>query len=214
MLTPKQKMVLEAIQSYFATKGEMPTIRELHEEVKAKGSDIKSLRTLFMHLAALLEAGYLRKVAGKRGLELTENTDDSFLDIPVFGAANAGSPTLLAEQNVQGYLKFSRRFLNSDKVFAIKVHGDSMNEAIIHDKKINDGDYVIVDPEAVIRNGDKVLVAIDGVATIKEYRLVEHGVIGLFPISNNKYHQPIYLTEDDHFIVNGKVIGIMRGINN
>ncbi len=213
-LTPKQKIVLHAIKSYFAKYGQMPSIRQLRNEIVHQGLDIKSPRSVFIYLNHLEEKGLIKRVSKDRGIQLVGDSETSFIDIPVLGMANAGSPTMVAEENVEGYLKVSRRLYGSNKLFAIRISGDSMNSSSVKGKNIGDGDYVIVDQGYKdFQNGDKVLVVIDGLATVKTYRQVESGVIGLFPESNNKIHQPIYLTPDDDFIINGKVIDVLKTDN-
>lgn len=213
-LTPKQKLVLQAIKSYFAKNGQMPSIRQLRDELAHHGLDIKSPRSVFIYLNSLEEKGLITRPSRTEGIKLTHDSDASFIDVPVLGMANAGSPTLIAEQNVEGYIKLSKRLSSSKKLFAIRISGDSMNLSTINGKHINDGDYILVDQgQSNFKNGDKVLVVIDSLATVKTYRQVEPGVIGLFPESSNTIHQPIYLTPDDDFIINGKVIDVLRSNN-
>lgn len=213
-LTPKQKVVLQAIKSYFAKHGQMPSIRQLRDEIVHHGLDIKSPRSVFIYLNSLEEKGLITRASKSEGIKLVHDSDASFVDVPVLGMANAGSPTLVAEQNVEGYIKLSKRLYTSKKLFAIRISGDSMNLSTIKGKHINDGDYILVDQgHKDFQNGDKVLVVIDGLATVKTYRQVEPGVIGLFPESSNSIHQPIYLTPDDDFIINGKVIDVLKSNN-
>lgn len=210
-LTPKQKLVLQAIRSYFAKHGQMPSIRQLRDEVVHQGLDIKSPRSIFIYLNHLEEKGLVKRDSKSKGLQLVHDSEISFIDVPVLGMANAGSPSVVAEQNVEGYIKVSKKLYGSRKLFAIRISGDSMNQSSIKGKNIGDGDFVIVDQGYKdFQDGDKVLVIIDGLATVKTYHKVEAGVIGLFPESNNKIHQPIYLTPDDDFIINGKVIDVLK----
>jgi hypothetical protein len=39
---------------------------------------------------------------------------------------------------------------------------------------------------------------------------VDSDTIGLFPQSSNKIHKPIYLTPEDNFIINGKIIDVLK----
>jgi len=63
--------------------------------------------------------------------------------------------------------------------------------------KINDGDYVVFEkvdtPNQFILEGKIVVAVINGLATIKVFKKVEKDVIGLFPHSTNKMHQPIFI---------------------
>lgn len=134
---------------------------------------------------------------------------DFMVKVPIYGMANAGSPTLVAEQNFEGYLPVSKRIIGSRKVFAVKVSGDSMNLATIHGKAIESGDYVVLDGDRQFSEGDKVLAVIEGLATIKVFgRKGEQ--IKLMPLSMNMKHRPIYLSEGDDFVINGKIVDVIK----
>ena len=78
------------------------------------------------------------------------------------------------------------------------------------DLNIETGDYVLVDREAKYGDGDVVLAIIDGLATIKEfYPDKTHNRIILKANSDHEY-MPIYIGEDDQFIINGKVVDVIK----
>jgi len=214
LLTKKEETVLKTIKDYLAEKSKMPTIREIHKRVGKRGLKIKSLGSIFIYLRSLEEKGYIRRNSEDRGIILCDKNKKKFLSIPILGTANAGSPTFFAEQNVEGYLKISRRLIAkkiTEFIFAIEVFGDSMDLAEVHNKKIDNGDYVLIDSQCKdYKNGDKVLATVDGLATIKNFFKVDRGTIGLFPQSSNKYHKPIYLTQEDNFVINGKIIEVLK----
>ena len=210
ILTPKQKIVLQAIKKFFSENGRMPTIRELKDENAKLGLKFKSLRSVFLYLNALEEKGFIKRVSRDRGIELKDQTKKNFVDVPVLGMASAGTPTFFAKQNIDGFLKVSRAILHNREVFAIRVFGDSMNLAEINGKKIKEDDLILVDSQTKdFKNGDLVLTVIDGLATVKLFKQISKKMIGLFPQSTNKRHQPIYLTPADDFIINGKVIDVL-----
>ncbi len=209
-LTPKQKIVLQAIKKFFSENGKMPTIRELKDENAKLGLKFKSLRSVFLYLNALEEKGFIKRSSKSKGIELKNYAKKSFVDVPVLGMANAGSPTFFAEQNIEGYLKVSKALLRNKEVFAVRVFGDSMNLSKINGKKIKEDDLILVDHKVKdFKNGDRVLTVIDGLATVKLFKKISQKMIGLFPESTNKRHQPIYLTPSDDFIINGKVIDVL-----
>ncbi|MEI9966268.1 MAG: hypothetical protein WDN67_01185 [Candidatus Moraniibacteriota bacterium] len=45
LLTPKQKIVFQAIKEFFSENGEMPTVRELQDRSDKMGLKLKSLRS-------------------------------------------------------------------------------------------------------------------------------------------------------------------------
>jgi len=133
--------------------------------------------------------------------------------IPVLGAANAGPATLFAEENVAGYLKVSRSVLNrKENVFALRVEGDSMNRANINGKNLEEGDFVLIDSTyRTPRNGDYVLSVMDDCANLKKFqRDSETGDVMLVSESSNPKHKAIYISSEDDFMVNGKIIGVLK----
>ena len=212
ILTPKQKIVLQAIKQFFSENGAMPTVREIQEASNKLGLKLKSLRSFFIYLNELEEKGYIERTSEDRGIKLKGITNDGFLDVPVFGMASAGAATMFADQYIEGFLKVSKRIVrDSRNVFAIQVSGTSMNKARVNGKTIQSGDFILVDSTwKHYNNGDRVLVVINGMATVKTYRTVDGKNIVLLPESSDKKHKPIFLTEEDDFVINGKVIDVLK----
>lgn len=136
------------------------------------------------------------------------------LQIPIVGAANAGPATLVAESNIEGYLKISSTLLKRrtpDTFFALRVEGSSMNKAVVDGKRIEDGDYVIVDASyRTPKDGDIVLSVIDGYANIKRfYRDSENDQIVLMSESTKRI-PPIHISMRDSFRVEGKVVQVIK----
>ena len=157
------------------------------------------------------EKGYIERTSEDRGILLKGINADSFIEIPVFGAASAGAATMFADQYVEGYLRVSKRLVKDHNVFAVQISGTSMNRAKVNGKLIQNGDFVLVDAEAKeYRNGDRVLVVIDGLATVKTYRSQDGKTIALLPESTDKRHQPIFLTPEDNFVINGRVVDVLK----
>ena len=210
ILTKKEQIVLRAIQKFFNRSGKMPTVRELQKEMETIGLKVRSVGSVFLYLKSLQEKGFIHRRSQKRGIEMIGSAPKRFVNIPIFGTANAGSPTCVAEQNLEGVLKVSNK-IASQNFFAIQIDGDSMNLANVKGKQIENGDYVIVNPsDKRYHDGDKLLITIDGLATVKKFKRFPDGTIGLFPESTNKEHKPIYLTAEDEPIINGKVVDVLK----
>lgn len=214
LLTKKEALVLKTIKEFFQKKNQMPTIREIQQGAGKSGLKVKSLGSIFLYLRNLEDKGFIQRNAEDRGIKLRDQNKRKFLSIPILGTANAGSPTFFAEENVEGYLKISRRLITkriTDAIFAIQVFGNSMDMAKINNKRIEDGDYILIDSKSHdFQNGDKVLATIDGLATIKKFFRIDPGTVGLFPESSEKFHKPIYLTQEDNFVINGKIIEVLK----
>jgi len=121
---------------------------------------------------------------------------------------------ILAEGNVEGYLKVPIKTLRKGGgAFALRAEGDSMNKANIGGKSIDEGDFVLIDFEDTNpKDGDYVLSIIDGCANIKKFKKdAWSGDVLLISESTNADHsKPIYLTREDDFMINGKVLTVLK----
>ncbi|OGR52432.1 MAG: hypothetical protein A2049_08275 [Elusimicrobia bacterium GWA2_62_23] len=138
----------------------------------------------------------------------------SLFSIPIVGTANCGAATIYAEQNFEGFLRVSGRLVGRATpagLYAIKTNGSSMNRAEISGKKIEDGDYVVIDSnKRVPANNDIVLAIIDNKATIKRFiDDRQNGQVILKADSSHDY-EPIYLHPDDDFLINGKAVAVIK----
>ncbi len=135
-----------------------------------------------------------------------------FFNVPIVGTANCGPATIFANENIEGYLKISKNILNKFKnIFAIKAQGLSMNKATINGQTIEDGDYLIIDSEyRNPQNGDIVLSIIDDMANIKKYVWDEVNNQVVLVSQSTRDIPPIYIHEDDSFMINGKVIQVIK----
>ena len=85
------------------------------------------------------------------------------VEVPLLGRVAAGQPILAIEQR-EDTVQVDRFFLGNHRdVFALRVKGDSMIEAGIHD-----GDYLFV-KQSVARPGDIVVAMINDEATVKYF---------------------------------------------
>lgn len=205
-LTSKQKMVLDAIQEIINEEKSNPTTYKLHKHLEARGVNVGSLKGTVQIIEAL-EKKDLVKRDENRKIYLIENNSfanlGNIFSIPMYGLASCGEALAYAEGNVDGYLQISRSLFREEspaKLFAVKALGDSMDK-----EGIGDGDYAVFEKRDLDFDFDgKIVVAvINGMATIKRYRKLNHGIIGLFPNSTNKIHQPIYLDESDSVLIAG-----------
>jgi repressor LexA len=84
--------------------------------------------------------------------------------IPILGTVAAGNP-VFAEENFEGYLRVSERYLKNGEYFALRVKGTSMINAGIFE-----GDIAIISKGREIRNGDIVVILVnDESATLKRF---------------------------------------------
>ena len=221
-LTKRESQILAYMSKQITEKGYPPTVREI-----CTALGIKSTSTVHKDINNLVEAGFLRKDPSKpRALVLiedpTENTSAAtkksttatvsapsekkeqrgdIVDIPLVGQVAAGTP-ILAEENVTDTISVPQRFLGSGTNYMLTVRGESMIEA-----GIMDGDYILVEQQTSIRNGDIVVAMVDGFeseATVKTfYKEKDH--IRLQP--ENSTMSPIIVNDVK---ILGKVKGVFR----
>ena len=173
------------------------------------------------HLNQLEKRGLIRvdragriieKIAARTAIGLLTNA--RLLMVPLLGSANAGPALLYADENIEGYLKISSTFVGrraKRKLFALRVSGPSMNRATVDNKRIEDGDYVIIDSEdRVPKDGDIVLSIIDGMANVKRFHLDKKNRQIALAADSTFHFPPIYIHESDDFSINGKVIQIVK----
>lgn len=221
MISKKQKQIYDFIVSSLKEDGVAPSL----EEIAKHFSDFLAYpSSAYYHVKKLQDEGYLEREANRPrsiGVYADHTIKTPFMEkagldsirVPILGAANAGPATLFAEENITGYLKVSRNTLNKkDRVFALRVIGDSMNKAKISGKNLEEGDFVLIDSEYKNpKNDDYVLSVIDGCANLKKFeRDRKTAGVMLVSESTNPKHKPIYVSSEDDFVINGKIIGAIK----
>jgi len=205
-LTSKQNLILETIKEIIEQGGENPTAYRVHVHLEQQGMDMGSLKGTVQVVEALEKKDLIKRDESKK-IYVVENDEftnlGNIFSIPLYGLASCGEALAYAEDNVDGYLQISKSLFREEdpvKLFAVKALGDSMDKEGIHD-----GDYVVFEKRDMDFNfeGKIVVAVINGMATIKRYRKLNNGIIGLFPKSKNPFHQPIYLDESDQILVAG-----------
>lgn len=224
MLKEREQKILDYMKNEIKLKGYPPTVREI-----CSALNIKSTSTAHKDIANLVKKGFIKKDPSKpRALMIVDNAPSTSAEtsapqdintpvsaavpadavyhsqveeIPVVGRIAAGTP-ILAEQNIEDSFPVPSRFLGNGKKFMLTVKGESMIEA-----GIMDGDYILVEQQNSVRNGDIVVAMVDGFeseATVKTfYKEGDH--IRLQP--ENSSMSPI-IVKDVKIL--GKVKGVFR----
>lgn len=197
-LTDKQDQVLKYIVKAIKEKGFPPTIREIGDQfnITAKGA--------YDHLKAIEKKGYLKTSKNQsRAIELlrpngSESIPSKATSIPLLGRVAAGVP-ILAEENVEDYISVPDDLAKKGTLYALKVSGESMVDAGIHN-----GDIAVIQKKEVAKNGEIIVALIDNEATLKVfYKEPDH--VRLEP-RNNRF-KPI---KTKKVSIIGKLIGIYR----
>lgn len=202
-LTNRQREVLTHIRAVLERTGRPPTLRELGARL-----GIRSTNGVRDHLEALVAKGYLaRDPHSARGLRLLQAPPTAapvpgVRRVPLLGGVAAGKP-LFADQELGDALLLDERVVpNGGAVFALRVRGDSMRDAAIHD-----GDYVVVREQRSAEPGDIVVALLEDEATVKRF-FPERDVVRLQP--ENSRHEPVIVRRDDRSMrLLGKVTAVI-----
>ncbi len=180
--------------------------------------DVPHPQKIKHHLLQLEKRGLVRIDWKKHNIALLRREEErrllDLVSVPLLGAANCGPAALFAEERPEGMLMVSKKMLpRREKLFALRAVGDSMNSSDVNGATIDDGDFVIVDPEdRNPRNGDYVLSIIDNCANVKRYFTDENNHQILLKSESTANYPPIFIHESDNpdFFINGKVIWVLK----
>jgi repressor LexA len=201
-LTRRQREILDFIRSSKARDGFPPTRAEI-----VRHFGFRSPNAAQCHLRALAEHGAIRLVPGTaRGI--IPNDDEQALPrgsnefrLPLIGRVTAGTP-VLAVENHEDDLTVDPRQFRPRPDYALRVQGNSMIEAGIHD-----GDLLLVHRTLEARHGQIVVSRIGDEVTVK--RLRKRGR-AIFLDPENRDYEPIKVQSDDDFAIEGLGVGVIR----
>jgi repressor LexA len=210
----RRHKILEYIGRTVEERGYPPSVREIADAV-----GLASTSAVHHHLIALERDGLLERgthssralrVTARAGLAAGSRTpgkvtpfrmpvEREVLPLPVLGEIAAGQP-IEAYEDAAETLEVPRSLQAREGSYVLRVRGKSMIDALI-----DDGDYVIVQPQATAHDGDIVVALLeDNGVTLKRF-FREKDRIRLQPA--NAEMEPIYASEVQ---VQGKVVGVIR----
>ena len=207
-LSSKQQKIIDFAHKFWVDNGYPPTIREI-----ASGCGISSTSVVDYNLNILEQAGYIRRHPEvSRGIELlTRSTALRHrLQIPIIGQIAAGEPIPVPAPDTWDITASSETIeLTEDlvggreRVYALKVKGSSMVDALI-----NDGDIVLMQFVNTVENGEMAAVWLKAEREVTLKKVYpEPDSIRLQPANNQM--EPIY-AEPDNVEIQGRVIAIIR----
>ncbi len=207
-LSSKQQQIIDFVRHFGTDRGYPPTVRDI-----VSGCSISSTSVVDYNLDILEREGYIRRHSGvSRGIELLTRSlaPVHSLQVPIIGQIAAGEPIPVPTPDTWDVTAFSETLEVTEDltrgrkgVYALKVKGSSMVDALI-----NDGDIVLMQYVNVVENGEMAAIWLkaEKEATLKKvYR--EPGRIRLQPA--NRHMKPIY-TEPDNVEIQGRVIAVIR----
>jgi repressor LexA len=207
-LSPKQEQIINFVTTFLHDKGYPPTIRDI-----AAGCGISSTSVVAYNLNKLEQAGYIRRYSDiSRGIKFLnpQQKGEKLVYIPIVGVISAGEPIPVPDTGTiipNDGLEVSEELVRGKQdIYALRVKGDSMLDALIED-----GDIVLMDYVSTAENGDMVAVWLreEQEVTLKRF-FAEPNRIRLKPA--NSQMKPIYTTPDN-VEIQGRVVAVIRRIS-
>ncbi|MCK4387996.1 MAG: repressor LexA [Dehalococcoidia bacterium] len=207
-LSSRQKRIITFIHEFLRDKGYPPSIRDI-----ADRCEISSTSVVAYNLDRLEEAGYIRRHSDiSRGIELLNKQQDSkgVVYIPIVGRIAAGEPIPVPASDSWNIpssdgIEVAEELTRGKQVYALRVKGNSMVDALI-----KDGDIVLMDFVSSIEEGEMAAVWLrrEQEVTLKKV-FTEPDRIRLEPA--NTQMKPIY-TSSGNVEIQGRVIAVIRAM--
>jgi repressor LexA len=205
-LTQRQKQVLDFLAHFVEENGYSPSYQEI-----ASGLGLASLATVHKHVLALETKHYLKRGFNQsRSLDLSPKYQQeerrrrggaaASFEIPLAGRIAAGTPV----EAVAGRETLNLADYAGDAdTFALEVSGDSMIE-----DHICDGDVVLVERTARIRDGDIVVALVRGEeTTLKRFYRESETVARLQPANSAMPPIPVPMAD---LQIQGRLLAVLR----
>lgn len=206
-LSSKQKRILAFLRQFREEKDYPPTIRDI-----MKACNISSTSVVDYNLKILEKEGYIRRDREvSRGIELVGNERKHMVRVPIIGYIAAGAPIPVPapdawEMEPLDTVEVSSELTRAkDGIYALRVKGTSMIDALI-----NDGDIVLMQHVTTAEDGDMIAAWLktEEETTLKKIYREPHR-IRLQPA--NTQMEPIY-ADPGNVDIQGKVIGVIRSM--
>jgi SOS-response transcriptional repressor LexA len=190
------------------------TARAIAEELEI---DFQKLRRQLQLDKLNRRVGRLR--AGfKRILGQAEEIDIPFSDEPIFVVGHVGiteeavvvraipllnsisaSADDRSKEGTQPYILPPGVQVDTERAFALKISGENMT-----DDEVDEGDIIVVDPDAEVQDDDKVLVILKGEPALR--RIYRTGDTVVLQWQGNHNAPVVFLSQEDDFKIVGRVV--------
>ena len=214
MLTKKQRELLFYIHDRMKQGDIAPSFDEMKDAL-----GLKSKSGIHRLISGLVERGYLERLPNRaRALQIVKmpegpslsndnraspvaGTIQTFFSIPLLGKIAAGTP-IDAISHEEGHVDLSPDMIGKGEHYALKIDGDSMINAGIHD-----GDIVIIQRRDNVDNGEIGVALVDeSEATLKRIYRKDNNII-LRP-ENDSYADQIF--DPSRVKIQGKLVSLLR----
>ncbi|MHB8084515.1 MAG: transcriptional repressor LexA [Dehalococcoidia bacterium] len=197
-----RQKIIEYIRDFYDERGYAPTVRDI-----VKGCNLSSTAVVQHHLKILENEHQIERDSKVfRSIQLPDRK--STIHVPILGKIAAGSPIPVMNSDTWhseaiDTLELSGEITQGKEVFALRVSGNSMIDALIAD-----GDIVLMEPVKSVENGDMVAAWLKKEEEVTLKRIFrEEGQVRLQPA--NVQMKPIF-TDPNNVEVQGKVVAVIR----
>ena len=207
-LSARQQKIIDFIRRFLTDRQYPPTIRDI-----VTGCGLSSTSVVNYNLKILEREGYIRRHPEvSRGIVVPSGSPamGRRVLVPVIGQIAAGEPIPVPTPDTWDVTASSETLevtqdltRGREGVYALRVRGSSMVDALI-----NDGDIVLMQYVNAVENGEMAAIwlKMEREATLKKF-YAESGRIRLQPA--NSQMQPIYV-EPGNVEIQGRVIAVIR----
>lgn len=194
----RKREIYNFIREEITGRGRPPTIREIGNRF-----NISSTNGVRYFLEKLESDGLIKRLSNTaRGISLAGRESlGRARSLPILGRVPAGEPEY-GEEFIEGHILVDERIVRGKDVFAVRVHGDSMIGAGIHD-----GDIAVVKKNPDPPSGEIVIALIDDEVTLK--RLVKRGDSVILKPENDRYEDMVISKMKDREI---NILGTLEAI--
>ncbi len=197
-----RQKVIDFIREFYDERGYAPTVRDI-----MKGCELSSTAVVQHHLKVLESEHQIERDSKVfRSIQLPDRK--STIHVPVLGKIAAGIPIPVLgadtwHSEALETLELSSEITRGKEVFALRVSGQSMIDALI-----DDGDIVLMEPVKSVNNGDMVAAWLkqEEEVTLKRF-FKEDDQVRLQPA--NSQMKPIFC-DATNVEVQGRVVAVIR----
>ena len=201
-LSTTRENILQFIHGFIDERGYSPTVRDI-----LKGCGISSTAVVQYHLDVLEKEGHIhRDPEIFRSIRLSQKKNTVI--VPILGYIAAGNPIPVPNSDnwitqATETMELPQDMIGDKQVFALKVKGQSMIDALI-----DDGDIVLMETAESAENGEMVAVWLKDRQEVTLKRIyIETDRILLKPANQN---MKTIQQSPDNVEIQGKVIGVIR----
>ena len=202
-LSAKQQNILDYLKRFFDKQGYAPSLRDI-----VGSCGLKSTTVALYYLNILEREGYInRSRRVSRGITFTTNSN-RLHTVPLLGVIAAGNPIPVPNDDVwvapAEEIEVPAVILRGhENVFALRVKGTSMIDALI-----DDGDTILLTKSSNALEGSMVAIWLKDKSEVTLKKIYhETDTIRLQPA--NRLMEPIFCRPQD-VEVQGRVIGVIR----